>query len=106
MTYTFLQISKHPPELCPVYNEKYRKITLDIVDKVEAIANKHGIKFVGAWNVSPEHLVIAVYETPTIDAFQKFMVEPEMVAWNAFNSTEVKMAITLKEAGTLMTQDG
>lgn len=104
MTYTFLQISKHTPDVCPMYNDKYKKATLDLIDKIEPLASKHGMKFVGSWNVHPEHLVYNVYEAPTMEAFQQFSMEPEMVTWNAFNTSEIKMAMGYKEVGALIKQ--
>jgi len=43
----FLTISRHAPESCPIFNEKSRKMTLELADKIEALAKKNGVKLVG-----------------------------------------------------------
>jgi hypothetical protein len=101
---TIIQISKHSPENCTLFNEKARKVSLDILTKLEGLAKKHGVKVIGAWNVPSEHLVIAVYEAPTFEAFQKLSMEPEILAWNAYNTTEIKAAITSEEVMKMLKQ--
>jgi uncharacterized protein with GYD domain len=101
---TIIQISKHSPEDCAMFNEKARKMTLDILAKLEGLAKKHGVKVIGAWNVPSEHLVIAVYEAPTFEAFQKFTMEPEIIASSAYTTTEIKAAITSEELVKMLKQ--
>jgi hypothetical protein len=65
-------ISRHSVENCPMNNEKVKKITLEVIDKMDALTKKHGIKSIGNWSVIPEHLVIQVYDAPSLDALLKF----------------------------------
>ena len=51
----FLIVSRHSPENCPINNEKMKKITLQLPEKLGALEKKHGIKRIGAWTVIPEH---------------------------------------------------
>ena len=99
---TFLIISKHSPENCPMNNEKMKKLTLELPDKLGVLEKKHGIKRVGAWTVIPEHLLVWVYEAPTSEALQKFSMEPEMVKWMAWNTSEIKLAMSLEESNKLL----
>jgi len=99
---TFLIISRHSPENCPMNNERMKRLTLELPDKLGVLEKKHGIKRVGAWTVIPEHLLVWVYEAPTSEALQKFSMEPEMVKWMAWNTSEIKLAMSLEESMKLL----
>ena len=74
-----------------------------VMDKLPALMKKHGIKSVGSWHIEPtEHLFIYVYEAPTLDAFQKFIMEPELMKWIAGQTSEVKVAMTTEEIMKLL----
>jgi len=99
---TFLMISRHSPENCPLNNEKMKAMTLELPDKLGRLEKKHGVKRVGAWTVVPEHLLVWVYEAPSSEALQKFSMEPELLKWMAFNTSEIKLAMTLEESMKLL----
>jgi hypothetical protein len=61
---TFLMISKHSPENCPMNNEKAKKMSVEVAGKLGKLTKKHGIKNVGSWTVIPEHLVFMVFDAP------------------------------------------
>jgi len=94
---TFLLIERHSPENCPMYNVKARKAALKVTDKIERLLKKHRVKMVGRWVVHSEHLAIGVYEASRLEAFQKLGMEPEIVAMGAFNTSEMKLAVPIKE---------
>jgi len=98
----FLIISRHSAENCPLNNEKMKAMTLALPVKLGGLEKKHGVERVGAWTVVPEHLLIWVYEAPSSDALQKFSMEPEMVKWMAWNTSEIKLAMTLDESIKLL----
>jgi len=81
-----------------MFNEKARKVTLQLVNKMEGLLKKHGVKMVGLWQVPTEHLIFEVYEAPSYEAFQKLGREPELLAWSAYNTMEMKSAISIEEA--------
>ena len=99
---TFLIISRHSPENCPLSNEKMKAMTLELPGKLGGLENKHGVKRVGAWTVVPEHLLVWVYEAPSSEALQKFSMEPELLKWMAFNTSEIKLAMSLEESIKLL----
>jgi hypothetical protein len=98
----FLIISRHSPENCPMNNEKMKKITLELPDKLGGLEKKHGIKRVGVWTVIPEHLLVWVYEAPSSEVLQKFSMEPEIAKWMAWNTSEIKLAMSLEESMKLL----
>jgi len=101
---TFLLIHRHSPENCPMFNEKARKMTLQLANKMEELLKKHGVKMVGFWQVPMEHLLFEVYEAPSYEAFQKLGREPEILAWSAYNTVEMKSAISAEEAMKMLRQ--
>ena len=99
---TFLIISRHSAENCPLNNEKIKALTLELPDKLRGLEKKHGVKRVGAWTVIPEHLLVWVYEAPNSEALQKLSLEPELLKWMAFNTSEIKLAMSLEESNKLL----
>jgi len=98
----FLIISRHSAENCPLNNEKMKAMTLELPGKLTALEKKHGVRRVGAWTVVPEHLLFWVYEAPSSDALQKFSMEPEMMKWMSWNTSEIKSAMSLEESVKLL----
>ena len=92
-----LQISRHAPESCPVYNEQTRGSTVALLQTMESLLAKHGVKMVGMWNDHAAHEVYNIYDTPSMDAFAAAAMEPEMVAWLSYNKVEVKMVLGQEE---------
>jgi len=87
-----------------MFNEKARKMTLQLANKMEGLLKKHGVKMVGFWQVPMEHLLFEVYEAPSYEAFQKLGREPEILAWSAYNTVEMKSAISAEEAMKMLRQ--
>ncbi|HEY3419916.1 MAG TPA: hypothetical protein VGK23_05125 [Methanomassiliicoccales archaeon] len=79
-----MQVTKHPADLCPAHNPKYRELTLKWYENVGPITAKYGIKFVGSWDDHMAHKVFALYDTPSMDVLMKCMMEPEMMGPLAF----------------------
>jgi hypothetical protein len=98
----FLIISRHSPENCPMNNEKMKRMTLELPEKLGGLEKKHGIERVGVWTVIPEHLLVWVYEAPSSELLQKFSMEPEIAKWMAWNTSEIKLAMSLEESMKLL----
>jgi hypothetical protein len=49
-----------------------------------------------------KHLLVWVHEAPSSEALQKFSMEPEMVKWMAWNTSEIKLAMSLEESIQLL----
>jgi hypothetical protein len=52
--------------------------------------------------VIPEHLIVWVCEAPSSESLQKFSMEPDMVKWMAWNTNEIKLAMSLEESINLL----
>jgi len=98
----FLVISRHSPESCPMFNEKARKVYMDYLSKLEGRLKQHGGKMLGGYSVHTEHLGIMIFEAPSLEAFQKYSMEPEVMALSEYSTYEVKMAESIEEAMKLM----
>ncbi len=84
-----MQVSKHPADLCPAYNDKYRALTVNWYEKVGSISSKYGVKFLGSYDDHPGHTVFAIYDTPSMDNLMKVFAEPEMIAPMSFCKSRV-----------------
>jgi hypothetical protein len=100
----FLLISRHSPENCPMFNEKARKVYMEYFSKLDGLSKKHGIKNLGGWSVYTEHLSVYVCEAPSLDVFNKLGMEPEVLALSAYETYEVKLALSMEEAMKMLRQ--
>jgi len=95
---TFMVIARHSPENCDWFNEKSRKVTLEFVGKSDKLLKKHGVKMVGAWTSEPAgHQSFVVFEAPSVEAFQKFNMEPKILALSAYRTFETTTVISMEE---------
>jgi uncharacterized protein with GYD domain len=94
----FLQISKHTAESCPMHDEKVKKLAVNLMKKRGRLTKKHGIKVIGSWAAMPEHFMVSVYDAPSMEAMMKFSMEPEVMAWIGYNTSEMRPVMTLEEA--------
>jgi len=101
---TFLLISRHTPENCPMNNEKKRKANLAYFAKWDAWSKKYKVKMVGAWSVSDEHVTFLVVEAPSLEAFQKLRMEPEARAVAATETIETKIVVNKEEILKILRQ--
>jgi hypothetical protein len=95
---TFMVILRHSPENCDWFNEKSRKATVEFIGKVDELMKKHEIKMLGAWTTDPAgHQSFWVVEAPSLDAFQKFGMEPQVLATSAYRTMDIKLVMSLEE---------
>jgi L-rhamnose mutarotase len=87
-----------------MFNEKTRKIHVNLLNKLESLLKKYNISMLGAWFVLPEHTLYEVFDAPSLDAFQKMAMEPEIIQWSAFNTMEIKMVTTVNDVMGLLKQ--
>jgi len=94
----FVLISRHKPEHCPVFNEKTCKVYLDYFKNVDRLMEKYKIKSLGGCAVHPEHLTVGLFDAPSLKAWEEFSMEPEVHALVAYETMEVKLAMSMEEA--------
>ena len=70
--------------------------------KRDGLLKKHRVKELGSWTALGEHLAVIVYEAPSSEAFEKFCMEPEFLAVNAFETVEVKLAVSNEEIAKML----
>jgi hypothetical protein len=92
---------RYSPENDPSFNEKSRKILMEYLSKRDGLLKKHGVKMLGSWAVPAEHLYLSAVEG-SLDAIQKFMMEPESIATTAYATWETKVALSGEEAAKML----
>jgi hypothetical protein len=98
----FVMISRHSAESCPMNNGKIRQIAMDAMEALPELAKRYGIKVVGSWSVNPEHLFIQVLDAVNLDSVLKFSMEPVLLKWWSYSTSEIKAATTLEETIKLL----
>ena len=79
-----MQVTTHPAEQCPTHNPTYRDQTINWYEKIESIAAKFGVRFVGSYDDHPGHTVYVLYETPSMDNLMAMMMDPEAASPMSF----------------------
>ena len=85
-------ISDHSPDLCPSANAKTRARMLEGLnpENAEKIARSLGLETLfGPFHLDPSHRTLALFEAPTIEAVNKWVVETGMFQWNTVEVTAV-----------------
>ena len=95
-----LQIISHSPESCPLGNPQNLEIKMNWLKTIETSAAKHGITVLGVWTDRWGHTSWAVFETPNMEAFKRFELEPENMARVTFTHTETILVTSAKETLT------
>jgi hypothetical protein len=98
---TFLMMSRHAPESCPMVNEKTRKTYLNWLSKLDELNKKYKLKVLFSGGISSEHLSIFIVEAPSVEAFEKSSMEPENMALMATETMEVKLVTSMTIEETL-----
>ena len=93
----FLQIAVHSPESCPMHNDEAKKTFIDFSANLEPLCQKYGIKVVGGWASTPEHMTVIVYDVPNPDVMVKLMREPPIMAWQGYQTITNRPVLAFEE---------
>ena len=85
-----------------MHNGKVKKSTADLMAKMDVLTKKYGITIVGGWNSPQDHSIVVVYDVPGFEALLKFSMEPEVMDWSGYHTTETKAVMTMEESMKLM----
>jgi hypothetical protein len=72
------------------------------VNKQEARCKKHGMKIINEYHIPEEHTVYVFYEAPSLEAFQRYCLEPEILAMGAYETAETKIVYSIEEAKEIL----
>jgi len=50
----------------------------------------------------PEHLIVMVIDAPNMEALMKFAMEPEVMNWSGYHTTETMPVMTVEESMKLL----
>jgi len=100
-----MQIDTHSPESCPAFNKENKKTTVYLMQQMDSLLAKHGVKTAGMWTDHGAHTTYTVYDTPSMDAFVACMMEPNMEKWLAFSTVETRMVMGAEEVTAMLLAD-
>ena len=87
--------AEHPPQLCPSSNAKIREIVTTGMPQIPALAQKHGLRIITINIFGPDHTLLFVVESGTIEAVREFLREGGVYQWN---TVRVNATYTPEEA--------
>jgi hypothetical protein len=70
--------------------------------KTDKIMKKYRVKMIGSWVAMPEHLQVLVFDAPNMETVMKMGMEPEVMAWLSYNTSELIPVMTLEESMKLL----
>jgi hypothetical protein len=74
------------------------KIYMDFDAKLGTLTKKYGLKMVGSWAITQEHVTIMIIDAPDPGAMLKFMRDPGTSDWQSHHIIKTRPAVTLEEA--------
>ncbi len=93
---------KHTPEACPMVDENNKKLMEAVIKNMDSLTAKYGIKLVSAFTDFPLHVIYNTYETPNMEAFIKFSMDPSIMGLMTFNTVENKVVLGIPEIKALL----
>ena len=98
-------LADHSPDLCPSSNAKVRARSLEGLnpENADRVAESLGMKTLfGPLHLDPSHRTLAIFEAPTIEAVNKWVIETGLFQWNtvevsAVTSIEEMMPIVMSQ---------
>ncbi len=79
----FVLLGEHTAEACPTSNAKTRKLLQEMAPQMSQIAERNGVNIVAGPYVNREHVTVAVLETDSPEALDRFVVESRLAQWNS-----------------------
>lgn len=98
----FLAIMRHTPESCPIANERTRKLSMSLMQKMPELLQKHGVKLVSSVSSFAEHAEWNVFEAPSADEIQKAFLEPGLSELEGVYTMELKPVFSAEESLKIM----
>jgi len=92
-----LQTLRHSPESCPLGKPENLENMKKWLENRDALASKHDMKVVCVWTDRWDHTSWIIYETPNMEAFANFELEPENLKVVIFNHIETKRVTSREE---------
>ena len=94
----FIQTAKHSPESCPRHNAAMKKVYDNFNAKMGTIFKKYGIKMVGRWAITQEHVMIMIFDVQDPGAMIKLMKDRETGDWQSHHIVKTRPLVTWEEA--------
>ena len=69
----------HPPNICPKANKASREAAVAGWKQFPSLSQKHGVKVLSFDHFDPEHFLIEVFETESIEYVRDFAMEAELM---------------------------
>ena len=78
----YVALARHTPDVCPDSNSKIRERVLQAMGKLEELGKKHQVDLKSGHSLGPTHLLVMIFEAPSIEAVRVYLQESGLVQWN------------------------
>ena len=96
---TFMVISTHSPDQCPLANSKAREAYGSDPAPMMALMQRLGIRPIAGPLSSVEHKTYVIVDAPKVEAVREFLVQSGLALWN---SVEVIHVVSSEETAKEM----
>jgi hypothetical protein len=82
---------KHTGGSCPLLKAETAKKLVELLERREEAAKKHGVDVVNAWSPSLEHQMFWVVKAPSQKAVEEYFTETGFTLWNKLEIQKVEI---------------
>ena len=87
----FSVIMKHAGGSCPLLKVETARKLVELLEKREEAAKKHGVDVLNAWSPSLEHQMFWIVEAPSQKAVEEYFTEIGFALWNKLEIQKVEI---------------
>ena len=91
----FLVAGEHPPDLCPLSNEKVRNMASESGERMPKLAEQLGVKITATYVPVSNHKLFVAVEADSIESVRELVFQGRLLQWNTL---EIYPVSTLSEA--------
>ncbi|TAM57993.1 hypothetical protein EPN52_11800 [bacterium] len=91
----YVILAKHSPEHCPTSNAQVRALMKEGAQRIPDLARKLGLNIITIRVFGPDHIVMAIVESASIEAVRDFMFESRLIQWN---TSRIHATYSMEEA--------
>ncbi|HET6357600.1 hypothetical protein OG905_23290 [Streptomyces sp. NBC_00322] len=91
----FVVVSEHAPNLCPTSNAQTRELMREGSKELPTLAQKLGVEIITVRVYGPDHVIVAVVESPDIEPVREFIMQSRLIQWT---TTQIHATWSLEEA--------
>ena len=82
---TFVAIAQHTTAQCPGHNREVYDTFSEMMPKLPAIGEQHGVKILGIHLLLSRHKTVIILEAASYEGVEQMMLEAGLIGWNTID---------------------